>query len=97
MGSRIARRLVDTGPPIVVFHRNRAKAESLASCGAEVAASPGELATRTEVIFSCLTDGQAVRNVYLDAGGVWDCVKPGAVIIEMSTITPEISQKLRTS
>src|SRR5882757_7606920 len=90
MGSRIAKRLVDAGHPLVVFNRNHAKTEALASYGAEVAASPGELATATDVILSCLTDGQAVRNVYLGAGGVLDCARPGAVIIEMSTVTPEV-------
>lgn len=94
MGSRIAKRLADAGHPLVVFNRNHAKTEALASYGAEVAASPGELATATDVILSCLTDGQAVRNVYLGAGGVLDCARPGAVIIEMSTVTPEISQQL---
>jgi 3-hydroxyisobutyrate dehydrogenase-like beta-hydroxyacid dehydrogenase len=94
MGSRIAKRLVGAGYPLVVFNRNRTKTKALASYAAEVAASPGELATGTDVIFSCLTDGQAVRNVYLGAGGVLDCARPGAVIIEMSTVTPETSQQL---
>lgn len=94
MGSRIAKRLLDAGYPLVVFNRNNAKTEALASYGAEVAGSPGDLAAATDLILSCLTDGQAVRNVYLDAGGVLDHVRPGAVIIEMSTITPETSQQL---
>jgi 3-hydroxyisobutyrate dehydrogenase-like beta-hydroxyacid dehydrogenase len=94
MGSRIGKRLVDAGYPLVVFNRNRVKAEVLASYGAEVAASPGELAVATDVILSCLTDGQAVQNVYLGAGGVLDYARPGALVIEMSTITPETSQRL---
>jgi 3-hydroxyisobutyrate dehydrogenase-like beta-hydroxyacid dehydrogenase len=94
MGSRIAKRLVDAGHPLVVFNRNRAKAEALALAGVEVVASPGELASATDVILSCLTDGQAVRNVYLGAGGALDCARPGTVIIEMSTVTPETSQHL---
>jgi 3-hydroxyisobutyrate dehydrogenase-like beta-hydroxyacid dehydrogenase len=94
MGSRIAKRLIDAGHRLVVFNRNRAKTEALASYGADVAGSPGELAAATDVILSCLTDGQAVRNVYLAAGGVLDYARPGAVIIEMSTITPETSQQV---
>jgi 3-hydroxyisobutyrate dehydrogenase-like beta-hydroxyacid dehydrogenase len=94
MGYRIAKRLVGAGHPLVVFNRNRAKTEALASYGAQVAASPGELAAATDVILSCLTDGQAVRSVYLGAGGVLDSASPGTVVIEMSTITPQISQQL---
>jgi 3-hydroxyisobutyrate dehydrogenase-like beta-hydroxyacid dehydrogenase len=94
MGLRIAKRLVDAGYPLLVFNRNRRKADAFASSGAEVAASPGELASASEVILSCLTDGQAVRSVYLGTGGVLDYAKPGTIVIEMSTITPEISRQL---
>jgi 3-hydroxyisobutyrate dehydrogenase-like beta-hydroxyacid dehydrogenase len=94
MGSRIAKRLLDAGNQLVVFNRDRAKAEALGSYGAEVAASPGELASATGIILSCLTDGTAVRSIYLDRGGVLDFAAPGTTVIEMSTITPETSQQL---
>lgn len=94
MGSRIAKRLLESGHRPVVFNRNRAKAEALGSYGAEIAASLGELVSATSIILSCLTDGQAVRSVYLGTGGVLDCAAPGTIVIEMSTITPETSQQL---
>jgi 3-hydroxyisobutyrate dehydrogenase-like beta-hydroxyacid dehydrogenase len=94
MGSRIAKRLLDAGYPLVVFNRNRTKAEELRSFGAKIAASPGELASATSIIVSSLTDGQAVRSVYVDTGGVLDRAAPGTIVIEMSTITPETSQQL---
>src|SRR5207248_1632750 len=94
MGSRIAKRLLGAGYPLVVFNRNLAKAEALGFHGAEIAASPGELASVTGTILSCLTDGQAVRSVYLSTGGVLDYAAPGTTIIEMSTISPETSQQL---
>src|SRR5579884_2059047 len=94
MGSRIAKRLIDAGHPVVVYNRDRAKAEALVSRGAEVAATPGELASVTEVIFSCLSDGSAVRNIYCSESGVFDYAKPGTVIVEMSTVAPETSFEL---
>jgi len=94
MGSRIAKRLLDAGHPLVVFNRNPAKAEALHSFGAEIAASPGELASRTGTILSCLSDDQAVRGVYLDTGGVLNRAASGTIVIEMSTIAPETSQQL---
>jgi 3-hydroxyisobutyrate dehydrogenase-like beta-hydroxyacid dehydrogenase len=94
MGSRIAKRLLGAGYPVVVFNRNRAKAEALGFSGAEIAPSPGELASATGIILSCLTDGQAVRSVYLTTGGVLDYAASGTIVIEMSTITPETSQQL---
>jgi 3-hydroxyisobutyrate dehydrogenase-like beta-hydroxyacid dehydrogenase len=94
IGSRIAKRLLGAGYPVVVFNRNRAKAEELGFYGAEIAASLGELASASGIILSCLTDGEAVRSVYLGAGGVFDYAASGTIIIEMSTITPETSQQL---
>jgi 3-hydroxyisobutyrate dehydrogenase-like beta-hydroxyacid dehydrogenase len=94
MGSRIAKRLLGAGYPLVIFNRNRAKAEELGSHGAEIATSPGELAAACGIILSCLTDGRAVRSVYLDKGGVLDYAALGTIVIEMSTISPETSQQL---
>lgn len=94
MGSRIAKRLIDAGHRVVVYNRDRLKAETLASQGAEMAASAGELASAADLIFSCLSDEKAVRSVYFGAGGVLDHAKPGGVIVEMSTIAPETSIQL---
>jgi 3-hydroxyisobutyrate dehydrogenase-like beta-hydroxyacid dehydrogenase len=94
MGSRIAKRLLGADYPLVVFNRNRAKAEALGFDGAEIAASPGELASATGIILSCLTDGPAVRSIYLGPGGVFDYAARGTIVIDMSTITPETSQQL---
>ena len=94
MGSRIAKRLLERGYPLVVFNRNRTKAEELAFYGAEIANNPGELASGTSTILSCLANDQAVRNIYFGPGGVLDHAAPGTTAIEMSTITPETSQEL---
>jgi 3-hydroxyisobutyrate dehydrogenase len=94
MGSRIARQLLGAGHPLVVFNRNRAKAEALTPQGAEIAASPGELASGVDIILSCLADERAIRGVYLSAGGVLDYAAPGTIVVEMSTVAPETSQRL---
>lgn len=94
MGSRIAKRLLGAFYRLVVFNRNRAKAEALSHYGAEIAASPGELASATGIILSCLADEQAVRGVYFGPEGVLDYAAPGTIVIEMSTIAPETSQQL---
>src|SRR6266480_3637927 len=94
MGSRIAKRLRNAGYPLMVYDRDRSKAEEIASQGAELAASPGELAAAADVIFSCLSDGAAVQDVYFGADGVLRSAKPGAHIVEMSTVAPETSLHL---
>jgi 3-hydroxyisobutyrate dehydrogenase len=94
MGSRIARRLLGAGHPLVVFNRNRAQSEAFGTYGAEIAGSPGELASSTPIILSCLADEQAVRGVYLGIGGVLDYAAPGTIVVEMSTIAPATSREI---
>ena len=97
LGSRIARRLVDAGFPMVVYNRNRTKAVEFAGLGAEVAEHPGELAREVDVVLSCLADGPAVEAVYLGTGNVVRSARPGTRIIELSTISPETSRQLHRS
>src|SRR5229473_7566083 len=94
LGSRIARRLVTAGFPMVVYDRDRTKATGLAARGAEVAKDPGRLASEVDVILSCLLDGAAVETVYLGRGNVLRNVRPGTRIIELSTIAPGTSRQL---
>ncbi len=94
MGSRIAKRLKDAGYPLVVYNRDPSKAEQLTSQGAELAAHPAELADTADVIFSCLSDCAATQDIYFGADGVLQTARPGAHIVEMSTVAPETSLHL---
>jgi 3-hydroxyisobutyrate dehydrogenase-like beta-hydroxyacid dehydrogenase len=94
MGSRIAKRLRNAGYPLIVYNRDRSKSEDLISQSAEIAASPAELAASADVIFSCLSDGTAIQSVYFGVDGVLRNAKPGAHIVEMSTVAPETSMHL---
>ena len=97
MGSRIARRLVAAGFPMVVYNRDRTKAVEFADFGAEVAQHPGELAREVDVVLSCLADGPAVEAVDLGTGNVLRSARPGTRIIELSTISPNTSRHLHRS
>jgi 3-hydroxyisobutyrate dehydrogenase-like beta-hydroxyacid dehydrogenase len=94
LGSRIARRLIAAGFPMIVYNRDPTKSAPLAELGAEVARHPQELAPQVDVVLSCLTDGAAVEEVYLGEGNVVRGARPGARIIELSTIAPETSRQL---
>jgi 3-hydroxyisobutyrate dehydrogenase len=94
LGSRIARRLVTAGFPTTVYNRDHEKTKDLAALGAEVAPDPRVLAGSVDVVLSCLADRAAVESVYLGSGGVLRAARPGTVIIEMSTVASETSQKL---
>jgi 3-hydroxyisobutyrate dehydrogenase len=94
MGSRIVRRLRDHGYQVSVYNRNRSKAAALLAYGATVAESLVELQMDADVILSCLTDDDAVRNVYFGNDGILAGSRPGQVVLEMSTISPDTSREL---
>jgi 3-hydroxyisobutyrate dehydrogenase-like beta-hydroxyacid dehydrogenase len=92
LGSRVARRLAAAGFPMVVYDRDREKTRELAALGATVAPNPETLAEEADVVLSCLPSDAAVKAVYLGTGKVLESARPGARIIELSTIAPGTSQ-----
>ena len=94
MGRPIAKRLLESGYNLTAYNRDRSKAEALVGYGAVITNSIAELASSTDVILSCLANDDAVRNVYAGPEGVFANVRPGTVVIEMSTVNPETSREL---
>jgi 3-hydroxyisobutyrate dehydrogenase-like beta-hydroxyacid dehydrogenase len=94
LGSRIARRLVAAGFPMIVYDRDHTKAAELAALGVRVARDTENLAREVDVILSNVTDDSAVQAVYLGTGNVLRSAKPGTRIIELSTISPKTSREL---
>jgi 3-hydroxyisobutyrate dehydrogenase-like beta-hydroxyacid dehydrogenase len=97
LGSRIARRLLDAGFPMVVYDVHDTKAMELAAPHVEVARHSGILAGEVDVVLSCLPDEAAVEAVYLGTGDVLRSIRPGTRIIELSTISPETTRKLHSA
>lgn len=92
MGSRVARRLLDHGYQLSAYDRDPAKAGALAAHGGEVAKNLLELARTADVLLSCLTNDEAVRSVYTGPEGVFAGARSGTVVLEMSTISPELAR-----
>lgn len=94
MGSRIAQRLLDHGYPLVAYDRNTSKVEAVVAKRGFAAKNILELARTCDVILSCLTNDEAVQSVYAGLEGVFAEARPGTVVLEMSTISPESSREL---
>jgi 3-hydroxyisobutyrate dehydrogenase len=94
MGSRIAQRLLDHEYPLVAYDRDIAKSATLAAEGGFAAKNIPELAHTADVILSCLTNDEAVQSAYVGPAGVFAEARPGTVVLEMSTISPESSREL---
>ena len=94
MGGRIARRLLEAGFKLIAYDRNRSKAEELIRYGGTVAESVADLSSSCNVVLSCLSNDEAVLNIYGGAEGVFAHAHPGSLVIEMSTVYPETSRQL---
>src|SRR5208282_5182843 len=94
MGNRIAQRLLDHGYPLVAYDMNIAKAEAVVAKRGFAAKNVLELTRTVDVILSCLTNDEAVQSVYAGPEGVFAQARPGTIVLEMSTISPESSREL---
>jgi 3-hydroxyisobutyrate dehydrogenase len=94
MGSRLARRLHSSAWHLQAWNRSPQPANELNRMGIAIAPSIADLVVDSDVVLSSLANDAAVRSVYFDKGGVFSTAESGTVILEMSTISPELSRSL---
>ena len=94
MGGRMARRLLDGGFALHGYNRTAAKAADLVAAGMTRVASPREAAERAEAVFTMVTDDAALDAVTRGPQGILAGLRPGAILIEMSTVSPAVIQRL---
>jgi 3-hydroxyisobutyrate dehydrogenase len=89
MGGAIARRLIEVGHSVAVWNRSPDKSKPLVEAGAVAAATPAELARKSDVVITILTDAAAMDAVYDGASGLLADNVRGKLFIEMSTVQPQ--------
>jgi 3-hydroxyisobutyrate dehydrogenase len=94
MGVHMSRNLIEAGHSLIVWNRTSNKMDALAEIGAVKAASPKELASQSELIVTIVTDSADVEEVVLGADGVIHGANPGTSLIDMSTISPSVTQNI---
>lgn len=94
MGRPMARNLLRAGHRLVVHSRSPGPVESLVAAGAEAAPNPREVALRADVVITMLPDAPDVEAVLLGPGGVAEGVRPGMLVIDMSTSSPALARRL---
>ena len=94
MGKPMAKNLLKAGFNLVVFSRSNGPVEELVKEKALSANSPGEVAEHSEVIITMLPDSPEVEEIILGKDGVIRGIKPGSVIIDMSSINPLVTQEI---
>jgi 3-hydroxyisobutyrate dehydrogenase len=88
MGSGMTMNILKAGFPLTVWNRTTSKTELLAKAGAKVAKTPKEVAEKSDIVISIVTDSKDVEEVLLGANGVIQGVEQGTIVIDMSTISP---------
>jgi 3-hydroxyisobutyrate dehydrogenase len=93
MGKPMAANLLKAGFPLTVWNRTPAKADELVGKGAKLAASPREVAEKSDVLITIVSDPPAVEDVLFKRGALAG-LRKGSVLIDSSTISPDLARKV---
>lgn len=90
----MAKNLLKAGHKLVVHDVVRASVDDVVAAGAVSGTSSADVASRSSVIITMLPDGPDVETAVLGPGGVLEGAKKGAIVVDMSSISPMVSQKV---
>jgi len=94
MGSEMVNRLLGKGHAVTGYNRTRAKAEWLIKKGMKWADSPRAVAEAADVTLSMVTNSAALGAIVNDADGILAGLKPGKLLVDMSTVSPAYSREI---
>jgi 3-hydroxyisobutyrate dehydrogenase len=94
MGTPMAGRLLDGGYPLMVHDVRAEAARPLRARGAAWAASPAEVAAAAQTVITILPTSREVREVLLGAKGLLDALRPGSLVLEMTSADPSATREL---
>jgi len=92
MGQVIVPRLLAAGHAVTGWNRSPERAGPLLTMGMRQADTPAAVAAASDITFSIVTDGAAVKEVALGTDGVASGLRPGGVYIDMGTIAPDVTR-----
>ncbi|MCP4062353.1 MAG: NAD(P)-binding domain-containing protein, partial [Gammaproteobacteria bacterium] len=91
MGAPMTRNLLNAGFPMTLWNRTASKCEPFAS-EATIAKSPAEAVANADVVITMLENSNVVEQVLVAQGAI-DALKPGALVIDMSSIQPSVARR----
>ena len=94
MGQSMAGHILAAGHELCVYNRTRAKADDLVAKGAVWKDSPGDVAAACDVVITIVGYPKDVEEVYLAPGGIVERARDGAILIDMTTSSPELAQRI---
>jgi len=94
MGRPMAKNLLKAGYALVVHNRSRGAVDDLVKAGAKAGTSPRDVASQSDVLITMLPNSPDVEAVVLGRDGVIEGARAGMSLLDMSTISPLVSQKI---
>ena len=94
MGAPMAKNLLDAGYDVVGYNRSQEPVDEHVESGGERGDSPQDVAERGDVVITCLPDSPVVEDVLRRDDGVLAGISAGTVLIDMSTISPTVTEDL---
>jgi len=94
MGAPMAVNLLKAGYEVTVHNRTRQREVPVAAAGAQRAESPQAAAAGADIIITCVSDSPDVTQVILAEQGVMAGAKAGAIVVDMSTISPTVTRQI---
>jgi 2-hydroxy-3-oxopropionate reductase len=89
----MAKNLIKGGYKLVVYDKF-AQFDDITALGAEGASSGRDVAAKSDVVITMLPNSPHVKEVILGAGGLIEGLKPGAIVVDMSSIAPAVSREV---
>jgi len=97
MGRPMLRNLLKAGHTVVAYGRTPSKLDASVADGAQRGTSNADVGARADIVITMLPDGPEVEEVVLGPNGILSGSKSGSLIIDMSSISPLVSQKIGTA
>lgn len=94
MGAAMAGHLMDAGFELSVYNRTKSKAQALIDRGARWCETAGDCAKDQDVVITIIGYPKDVEQVYLGAGGIVESAKAGAYLVDMTTSSPILAEKI---
>jgi 2-hydroxy-3-oxopropionate reductase len=94
MGKPMSKNLLKAGHSVVVFDVAPAPVADVVAAGGTAAKSSKEAASQADVIITMLPDGPEVEAAVLGPGGILEGAAKGSTVVDMSSISPVVAQKV---
>lgn len=94
MGEPMAINLLHAGFELTVYNRTTSKCAPLQKIGAQIALTPGIASDSKDVIITMVSNDDSIHDVFYGPDGILEGLQPGSVVIDSSTISPELVKKV---